>query len=110
MKGPLSRRIAGASLMSSEQITLRAETGRTTGSRASRRLRRTGRVPAIVYGKHADPLAIAVDHRELRAALTTEAGTNALISLDVGAARRSSRFPESSRPTRSGVRSAMSTS
>jgi large subunit ribosomal protein L25 len=69
--------------MSSEQITLRAETGRTTGSRASRRLRRTGRVPAIVYGKHADPLAIAVDHRELRAALTTEAGTNALISLDV---------------------------
>ncbi|HVR33611.1 MAG TPA: 50S ribosomal protein L25 [Acidimicrobiia bacterium] len=70
--------------MSSEQITLRAETGRSTGSRASRRLRREGHVPAVVYGKGADPLSIAVDHRELRAALTTEAGLNALISLEVG--------------------------
>lgn len=70
--------------MSSEQIALRAETGRTTGSRASRRLRREGNVPAIVYGKEIDPLSIAVDHRELRAALTTEAGLNALISIELG--------------------------
>ena len=70
--------------MSSEQITLRADTGRPTGSRASRRLRKEGHVPAIVYGKDRDPLSIAVDHRELRAALTTEAGLNALISLEVG--------------------------
>lgn len=70
--------------MSTEQITLRAETGRSIGSRASRRLRRTGHVPAIVYGKGTDPVSIAVDHRELRAALTTEAGLNALISLEVG--------------------------
>ncbi|MEX1004920.1 MAG: 50S ribosomal protein L25 [Acidimicrobiia bacterium] len=70
--------------MSSEQITLRAETGRAIGSRESRRLRREGNVPAIVYGKDIDPISIAVDHRELRAALTTEAGLNALISLEVG--------------------------
>lgn len=70
--------------MSTEQITLRADAGRPTGSRASRRLRREGQVPAIVYGKDRDPLAVAVDHRELRAALTTEAGSNALISLEVG--------------------------
>lgn len=69
--------------MSSEQITLRAETGRATGSRASRRLRREGNVPATVYGKDIDPVSIAVDHRELRSALTTEAGLNALISLEV---------------------------
>ena len=31
-----------------------------------------------------DPLSIAVDHRELRAALTTEAGLNALISIELG--------------------------
>lgn len=68
----------------SEQITLRADTGRATGSRESRRLRREGSVPAIVYGKDRDPLPIAVNRRELRAALTTEAGTNALINLDVG--------------------------
>ena len=70
--------------MSSDQISLRAETGRATGSRSSRRLRRAGNVPAIVYGKDTDPLPIALDHTELRAALTTESGLNALISLDVG--------------------------
>lgn len=68
----------------SDQITLRAETGRATGSRESRRLRRAGSVPAIVYGKDREPLPIAVNRRELRAALTTEAGTNALINLDTG--------------------------
>ncbi len=70
--------------MSSDQISLRAETGRATGSRSSRRLRRAGSVPAIVYGKDTDPLPIAIDHTELRAALTTESGLNALINLDVG--------------------------
>ncbi len=66
----------------SDQITLRAETGRATGSRASRRLRRQGQVPAIVYGKGLDPLSVAVDHHDLVAALSTEAGSNALINLE----------------------------
>lgn len=68
----------------SDQITLRAEKGRPTGSAASRRIRNGGNVPAIVYGADVDePILITVDRRELRAALTTEAGTNALISLDI---------------------------
>lgn len=64
-------------------ITLRAHTGRAKGSRASRRLRRQGLVPATVYGHGLDPLTVAVDHRELTAALHTEAGLNVIISLDV---------------------------
>ncbi len=64
-------------------ITLRAETGRSQGSRASRRLRREGLVPAVVYGQGLDPLAVAVDHHALLAALKTEAGLNAIINLDV---------------------------
>lgn len=68
-----------------DQITLRARSGRTTGSRASRRLRREGQVPAIVYGKDVDaPINVAVNHHDLVAALSTEAGTNALITLDLG--------------------------
>jgi len=39
-------------------------------------------VPAVVYGRGIDPLAISVSYRELRAALTTDAGVNALISLE----------------------------
>lgn len=68
----------------SDQITLRAEKGRPTGSAAARRIRNTGLVPAIVYGADVDePILITVDRRELRSALTTEAGTNALINLDI---------------------------
>ena len=65
------------------EVTLRAETGRATGSRESRRLRKTGRVPAIVYGKSTDPITVAVDAHDLHMALHTEAGSNALINLDI---------------------------
>ena len=65
-------------------VTLRAETGRRTGTRPSRRLRRSGMVPATLYGQHSEPLSIAVEARDLRRALTTEAGINALITLEVG--------------------------
>lgn len=41
----------------------------TRGSRATRRLRREGRVPGVLYGGGEDPLAFDVDARELRAAL-----------------------------------------
>jgi large subunit ribosomal protein L25 len=64
-------------------ITLTAQTGRSTGSRASRRLRAEGQVPAVLYGHGMDSLSIAVDRRELRHALTGPAGVNALINLDI---------------------------
>lgn len=66
------------------EITLAAESGRPTGSRASRRLLAQGKIPAVVYGHGADPLAISVEWHELRAALSTDAGLNALLSMKVG--------------------------
>ncbi len=64
-------------------ITLIAETGRTVGSRSSGRLREEGRVPAVVYGLGRDAQSVTVPWADLRRALTTEAGLNALISLEV---------------------------
>lgn len=66
-----------------EQVSLRAQTGRVPGSRSSRRLRRQGQVPAVVYGHELDPLSISVDARELHGALHTELGSNAVINLEV---------------------------
>ena len=63
------------------EITLTAETGRPTGSRVSKRLVASGKVPGVVYGLGNDPVPVSVDWRELRAALTTDAGLNALIDL-----------------------------
>jgi large subunit ribosomal protein L25 len=65
-------------------VTLTAEPGRTTGTRPSKRLRREGKVPGVVYGMGTEPTSITVDWKELRRVLTTEAGLNALIDLHVG--------------------------
>jgi large subunit ribosomal protein L25 len=60
-----------------------AETGRPTGSAASRRLRTEGKIPAVVYGLGMDPLTIAVDRRALRTALSGSAGMNTVLDLTV---------------------------
>jgi large subunit ribosomal protein L25 len=70
-----------------DDIILVAETGRPTGSAASRRLRATGKVPAVLYGRGAEPATITVDWRDLRAALTTDKGLNALLTVQVGKKR-----------------------
>src|SRR4051812_560496 len=65
------------------EITLPARSGRPTGSRPSNRLRGEGKVPATVYGLGTSAISVTVDWRELRHALTTEAGMNALINLEI---------------------------
>jgi large subunit ribosomal protein L25 len=66
------------------EVTLVAKPGREPGSRASGRLRVVGEVPAVIYGHGITPVPVSVGWRELRAALTSEAGANALINLEVG--------------------------
>ena len=65
------------------EVTLTASTGRETGTRPSRRLRHEGRIPAVLYGEGNDAVSVSVDRRELRRALSTDAGQNALITLTV---------------------------
>jgi large subunit ribosomal protein L25 len=64
-------------------ITLVAEIGRPTGSRPARRLRAEGKVPGVLYGHGMAPVALAIDRRELRHALTGDAGVNAVVQLQV---------------------------
>ena len=65
------------------ETTLRAETGRVIGTRSSRRLRRDGMVPGVLYGKQADPPSLAVNARDLSRALSTEAGLNVVLTIEV---------------------------
>ena len=66
------------------ELVLNADTGRALGSSSSRRLRREDRVPGVVYGLESEPVSVAVDYGELRQVLSTDAGLNALIRLDIG--------------------------
>ena len=54
------------------------------GSRAARRLRRSGRVPGVVYGGGGDAVGFDVDARDLRLAL---AGSGAVLDLSVDGAK-----------------------
>lgn len=65
------------------ELLLTAHTGRMTGTRSSRRLRAEGMVPSVVYGLSNDPVSVAVEWPALRKALTTDAGVNALITLNI---------------------------
>ena len=60
-----------------------AESGRTTGSAESRRIRREDRIPAVVYGKGMEPISITIDRRDLRLALSGAAGMNTILDLTV---------------------------
>jgi large subunit ribosomal protein L25 len=63
--------------------TLVATTGRSTGSAASRRLRREEKIPAVIYGQGMAPVSVIIDRRDLRLALSGAAGTNTILEIAV---------------------------
>lgn len=66
------------------EANLKAIARKSVGSAESKRLRKDGNIPAVVYGMGMDPLSVAINAREFRNALKTEAGTNVIINLEVG--------------------------
>jgi large subunit ribosomal protein L25 len=66
-----------------EEVTLVADVGRPVGKSAARKIRRAGKVPAIVYGQGGDPEPVAVPSRELQHILGGAGGSNTLINLDL---------------------------
>ena len=65
----------------STSSTLNASPRDPDGSRATRRLRREGQVPGVLYGGEGEPVSFSVDGRELRAALHA---SGAVVDLVVG--------------------------
>lgn len=62
--------------------TLKTALRTDTGKGASRRARREGQVPAVLYGHGTDPQHLLLPDRELAAILRAN-GTNAIIELDI---------------------------
>lgn len=68
--------------MSVDKSTLEVKAREGAGKGAARKLRATGLVPAVVYGKHLEkPLAVAVDPKSVRQAINTPHKFNTLINL-----------------------------
>jgi large subunit ribosomal protein L25 len=66
--------------MAGERIRLEVKERERVGSRESRRMRKNGLVPGVLYGR-SEPHAICVPERELRRALTSEGGLNAILDV-----------------------------
>lgn len=67
----------------SNQVKLSAVVRENHGKGPAKRLRKEGRVPAIMYGYEVEPTSVAVDSLELYHALHTPAGLNVLFQLDI---------------------------
>ena len=70
-------------MATAQTTTLSVEHREAAGSRAARRLRRTGSVPGVLYGGGEEPVAFQVDARLLRQTL---AHAGAVIELSVDGA------------------------
>jgi large subunit ribosomal protein L25 len=64
-----------------------AEVRSDTGKGVARKLRASGRVPAVLYGHNLAPVPLSVDARELFHVLHTGAGANVLVDLVVDGSR-----------------------
>lgn len=53
------------------------------GKNASRRLRRQGSIPGIVYGARRDPVAVTVDPRKILEIIHSESGVNTIFRLSL---------------------------
>ena len=77
--------------MSSNEIKLAADSRTEFGKGASRRLRREGKVPAVIYGHGTDPVHIALPGHESLLALRT---ANALLSITIDGGKAQLALPK----------------
>jgi large subunit ribosomal protein L25 len=68
----------------SDTLTLSAESRDRAGKGASRALRNSGRVPAVIYGDNQEPLSIHVEEKLLMKQLMTGHFLNSIVEIEVG--------------------------
>jgi large subunit ribosomal protein L25 len=73
--------------MAGERTKLIVTHRERTGSRETRRLRKEGIVPGVLYGT-GEPVAIAVAERELRRALTGSGGLHSILDVEIDGAAK----------------------
>ena len=68
--------------MAGERTKLIVKKREHLGSAETRRLRREGLVPGVLYGR-GEPIALAIEERELRRALTGKAGLHSILDVEI---------------------------
>jgi len=79
----LARSWLQSAAVAGERVNLVVRQRPVHGSAESRRLRRQGLIPGVLYGRGEEPRAIAIPERDLRHALTGAGGTHAVLDVVV---------------------------
>jgi large subunit ribosomal protein L25 len=66
-----------------KDVTITAESRDLRGKNEARRLRARGSMPAVLYGTGLDPLAVAVNPKQLTGILNSKTGHNTIFNLNV---------------------------
>jgi large subunit ribosomal protein L25 len=66
------------------KFELTAEPRDAKGTSASRRLRNSGRIPAIMYGAGKDPVALSLDHNAIFRQLKNESFYTSILTINLG--------------------------
>jgi large subunit ribosomal protein L25 len=77
--------------MAGERVKLQVQERESRGSAESRRLRKQGLIPGVLYGRGKEPHAISIPERELRRVLTGGQGLHAI--LDVTLSGQNTAYP-----------------
>jgi len=67
-----------------EKIVVEGAPRSTRGKNEARRLRQTGKVPAVLYGGKGQSITLAVNAKQVAAILRSESGHNTLFQVDLG--------------------------
>ncbi|HEX4379972.1 MAG TPA: 50S ribosomal protein L25 [Candidatus Acidoferrum sp.] len=70
--------------MAQAKIVVEASNRETRGKNEARRLRLTGKVPAVLYGGKGEALTLSVNAKQVGAILRSESGHNTLFQVDLG--------------------------
>ena len=65
------------------EITVTAEVRSTRGKNEAHRTRRAGQIPAVLYGAYKDPVAVAVNPREILKIVRSKTGYNTIFNLSI---------------------------
>jgi large subunit ribosomal protein L25 len=67
-----------------EKIVVEGAPRAQRGKNEARRLRQTGKVPAVLYGGKGKPITLSVNAKQVTAILRSESGHNTLFQVDLG--------------------------
>jgi large subunit ribosomal protein L25 len=71
-------------MISQEVVQAQPREDSSRGKNEARRLRASGRVPAVVYGAKKASVAVSVDPKQITRILSSETGHNTIFDLDLG--------------------------